>query len=183
MAFQKGHTKIPGSGVQKGYTARRSRQNLKEVLERRNVNLIDEILDDLPNLRPQDRVDILMRLVEYTTPKLRAVEVVGMPATQLQVNIANTNQPTERSAFRQMLESPDTLAAVRLLDAQMDALPNQTESELDTNTGDIVDIIPKHLDNPTPNGSHLGESESFGQQTNESLSTEVPSQKIINPED
>lgn len=174
MAFNK-HG-LPSTGIPgrpKGYSPKRCKQNLKQVLERRNVNLIDAILDDLPNLRPDDRVDVLMRLVEYTTPKLRAVEVVGMPQagpTTLQVNIANVQAP-ERSAFRAMLENPDTLAAVRKLDATMDALPAPAESI----EGEILD----EAEDPSLNGSHPGVSDSFEQSTNDPTSTDQPLQKII----
>jgi hypothetical protein len=76
MPFKKGDPKPPGSGMVKGGKAR-SGLLVREILENKGFNLVDEILGRLSELSKEEQVNALIKLMPYVYPKLTNVELSG----------------------------------------------------------------------------------------------------------
>jgi hypothetical protein len=72
--FQKGKKKT--GGRVKGKAAK-TKQTVREILAANKIDLIQDIIDDLPELSPKDRVKTRMGLMPYVYPQLRNTEISG----------------------------------------------------------------------------------------------------------
>jgi hypothetical protein len=80
MAFKKGHSGNP-SGKPKG-AINKTTKEIRETITLIVSNNIDTIQNDLDELSPRDRVKVLVDLIQYITPKLKAVgyqEIIEYP--------------------------------------------------------------------------------------------------------
>lgn len=96
MPFQKGHKLAKGrpKGV-----ANRTTEELKNTLINIANNALDKVDEDLEKIRkknPEKALDLALRLLEFATPKLRAMDVnaqmqVDQRIHQIQVNISGSS--------------------------------------------------------------------------------------------
>jgi hypothetical protein len=80
MAFKKGQSGNP-SGKPKG-TINKTTKEIRETITRIVSNNIETIQKDLDELSPKDRLILLIDLIQYVTPKLKAVgyqEIIEYP--------------------------------------------------------------------------------------------------------
>jgi hypothetical protein len=80
MAFKKGQSGNP-SGKPKG-AINKTTKEIRETITHIVSNNIDTIQKDLDELSPKDRVKVLVDLIQYITPKLKAVgyqEIIEYP--------------------------------------------------------------------------------------------------------
>jgi hypothetical protein len=80
MGFKKGQSGNP-SGKPKG-TINKTTKEIRETITRIVANNIDSIQNDLDELSPRDRIKVLVDLIQYITPKLKAVgyqEIIKYP--------------------------------------------------------------------------------------------------------
>lgn len=66
---------LPKTGGRKKGTLNKKTVFLRDVLESKNINLLDEVLAILPELDARKRVDILIKLMEYVYTKPKYTEV------------------------------------------------------------------------------------------------------------
>lgn len=76
MKFKKGDPKPPGSGRKLG-TPHKKSLLVQDILESHGINLIDQILVRLKELKQDQQVDALIQLLPYCYPKLTALAVSG----------------------------------------------------------------------------------------------------------
>ena len=80
MAFKKGQSGNP-SGKPKG-AINKTTKEIRETITHIVSNNIDTIQNDLDELSPKDRIKILVDLIQYVMPKLKAVghqEIIKYP--------------------------------------------------------------------------------------------------------
>lgn len=74
-----------GPGRPKGSKNRRA-QSCREYLEEKSINLIEQTLARIPNIKePKDQVDALIKLFPYVYPKLTSITVETKTPEQLEV--------------------------------------------------------------------------------------------------
>jgi hypothetical protein len=73
-SFQKGHAKLPGSGMKKGQKTERGQQweALGELITGRLTDKVTEYIDTLP---PEKMFTAYLQLLEYFKPKLTRSEI------------------------------------------------------------------------------------------------------------
>jgi hypothetical protein len=74
--FEKGMKRSPTAGRKPGTRNKKSLLVL-EVLENNGIDIVQRIIEELPALKPVERVDALTKLLPYCFPKLTAIEVSG----------------------------------------------------------------------------------------------------------
>lgn len=77
MPFQPGQPRPEGAGRKKGAKNKKKVMRVEDVLVEKGVNPVEEILKTLPDLKPAERVETLLKLIPYYQPLLKAVEHGG----------------------------------------------------------------------------------------------------------
>ena len=95
MAFQKGDSNINKLGRPKG-SLNRSTEQMKLTLARAVNNTLDTITTDLEKIRkkdPERAIELALKLMEYTLPKLSRTEMkaeIDQRVQQINVNISKS---------------------------------------------------------------------------------------------
>lgn len=124
MPFVKGQKKHPNSGIKKGQKHQNWRRSLEDLLKKHNINLLEDVLLDIPHMHPDKRNGVRLAVWEYLMPKLKSVEMSGLPENvpSTNVHLSITPSKEEKAAIVKMLEDPKSLAALRVVSDAM-ALP------------------------------------------------------------
>lgn len=96
MAYQKGHQKIPGSGMQKGM--KRKATAAKEVMEAAGCDPIEGMvrlaMDE--KQKPELRGKMFAELAQYVWPKLRAIEHSGVGGGAIGIQVSGADELRRR---------------------------------------------------------------------------------------
>lgn len=74
MGFKPGMPRPANAGRKKGTPDKKSLL-VKEILENNGINLVEKILNELPELSSNDRVKALVQMLPYVYPKLVSAEL------------------------------------------------------------------------------------------------------------
>lgn len=93
--FKSGRSKT--GGRQKG-TGNKADTSVRDVLAAKGINLPEKLLEILPKLDDMKQADVMLKLLEYTQPKLRSVENINVNES--------SNEPTqeEHDQFNKLIE-------------------------------------------------------------------------------
>jgi len=94
MAFQKGDTRINKNGRPLG-AVNRSTEMMKLTIARAVNNTLDTIQKDLEEIKkrdPEKAIDLALKLMEYTLPKLSRTEMKGEIDHRIQQISININR-------------------------------------------------------------------------------------------
>lgn len=84
--FTSGQKKPNGSGRRPGTKNKRS-EHLSEVLASIDINVPEELMALIPELKPEKRADVLLELMGYLYPKRKALEAMPPKNTDNQIDI------------------------------------------------------------------------------------------------
>lgn len=107
----------PGPGRPKG--SRNKTTMLRERLEEMGWDLLEEIREDLPKLRPADRVKIKAELMKYVYPKLESSEINA----NVETNAAPKVMIVMPSNGREIIDNTNTVAISEAQLKQIEAVP------------------------------------------------------------
>ena len=72
---------IAKTGGRKKGTPNKKTEDFFSVLESIELNLVDEVYKILPELSPEKRADVLVKLMEFAYPKRKALEAKAEPVS------------------------------------------------------------------------------------------------------
>lgn len=124
MKFQKGHPKLDGAGRPPG-SPNRVTLAVREYLEGKGINLIEQILARFPKLEPRDQVKVLMDLMPYAHPKLSSVTVEAKSPEE------------EELAQLTIQELKDKAKAIVLAEGEYARKEDTTKEEATVSSGDV----------------------------------------------
>jgi hypothetical protein len=73
VAFEKGHPKY--GGMKKGY--KHKSKALAEELDVKGISVLENILAEMPNLEPYQKVQTWLKIMDYVYVKTSALQVTG----------------------------------------------------------------------------------------------------------
>jgi hypothetical protein len=103
--FVKGQPRPPGAGRKPG--SRNRATPVKEMLRAKGIDLIEELTRTLEDLRGRDRAAVLLRLMDYVYPKVKATEPEDL-ARDVTPTAAPDTTPTTPEELAHLLTLADS---------------------------------------------------------------------------
>lgn len=101
MPAPKGHSRYGGRA--KG-TPNKKSQVLAAILESKGVDPAGDLIKLLPQLEPEKRADIYLKLFEYIYPKLKAIELTPEDLAELTEKVGSATLERVREEFKALAE-------------------------------------------------------------------------------
>lgn len=77
--FKPGQKRPPNAGRKKG-SLNKSTLLLRDILAARQIDIVEELLDLIPDLEPFQQVQTYLKLMEFAYPRLAAIQVQQVDA-------------------------------------------------------------------------------------------------------